>query len=79
MESSRLILSAICNDGICFDSKGPGSTASGNYLLRKGQVSSESSASGGVKPKAESASVVEMKAESKNPSEDLPNQEKNQC
>jgi len=36
---------------------------------------SESSVSGGVKPKAE---TVEMKAESKNPSEDLSNQEKNQ-
>jgi len=33
---------------------------------------------GGVKPKGETASVVEMKAESKNTSEDLPNQEKNQ-
>jgi len=33
---------------------------------------SESSALGGVRPKAETASVVGMKAESKNPSEDLP-------
>jgi len=33
---------------------------------------------GGVKPKAETESIVEMKVESKNPSEDLPNQEKNQ-
>jgi len=30
--------------------------------------------SGGVKLKVETASVVEMKAESKNPSDDLPNQ-----
>jgi len=34
---------------------------------------------GGVKPKPEIVSVVGMTAESKNPSEDLPNQEKNQC
>jgi len=39
---------------------------------------SESSVSGGVEPKAETAGVVGMKAESKNSSEDLPNQEKNQ-
>jgi len=37
-----------------------------------------SSALWGVEPKAETASVKGMKAESKNPSEDLPNQEKNQ-
>jgi len=42
------------------------------------ELLSESSASGGVEPKGETASIVEMKAESKNPSEDLPNQEKNQ-
>jgi len=33
---------------------------------------------GGVEPEAEVTSVVVMKAESKNPREDLPNREKNQ-
>jgi len=39
---------------------------------------SESGASGGVKLEAETASIVRMKAKSKNPWEDHPNQEKNQ-
>jgi len=34
--------------------------------------------SGGVEPEAEIATIEEIKAISKNPSDDLPNQEKNQ-
>jgi len=37
---------------------------------------SQSSASGGVEPKAETVSIVGMKAESRNPSEDLPKPKK---
>jgi len=41
-------------------------------------TTNEPSASRGVKTKAETESVIGLKAESKNPSKDLPNQEKNQ-
>jgi len=39
---------------------------------------SKKGASGGIKPKTEITSVDLMEADSRNPSEDLPNQEKNQ-
>jgi len=48
------------------------------YLQQISSKICEQGASGGVEPEAEILGVAEMKGESKNASDDLPNQEKNQ-